>query len=111
VINAGEPYGAQAQAIANQIYTYHQGYGLPGTPAPLLLESGWTDDLFPPEQSLRVYNAARAAGGYAALQLGDLRAQPRLEQGQHRPGVQRPGGRLLRCRAQGSGHGAGLGGA
>jgi hypothetical protein len=28
--------------------------------------------LFPPEQSLRIYNAVRAGGGYAALQLGDL---------------------------------------
>ncbi len=72
VINAGEPYGAQAQAIADQIYNYHQGYGLAGTPAPMLLQSGWTDDLFPPAQSLRVYNATRAAGGYAALQFGDL---------------------------------------
>ncbi len=72
VINAGEPYGPNAQAIADQIYTYHQGYGLPGTPAPLLSQSGWTDDLFPPEQSLRIYNAVRAAGGYIALQFGDL---------------------------------------
>jgi fermentation-respiration switch protein FrsA (DUF1100 family) len=72
VVNAGEPYGADAQAVGDQIYTYHQGYGLSGTPAPMLLQSGWTDDLFPPEQSLRVYNAARASGGYAALQFGDL---------------------------------------
>jgi fermentation-respiration switch protein FrsA (DUF1100 family) len=72
VVNAGEPYGANAQAVADQIYTYHQGYGLPGRPAPMLLQSGWTDDLFPPAQSLRVYNAARAAGGYAVLQFGDL---------------------------------------
>jgi predicted acyl esterase len=72
VVDAGEPYGADAQAIADQIYAYHQGYGLPGTAAPMLLQSGWTDDLFPPEQSLRVYNATRAAGGYAALQVGDL---------------------------------------
>ena len=72
VISAGEPYGAQAQAIATQIYTYHQGYGLPGTPAPMLLQSGWTDDLFPPEQSLRIYNAARARDGSVALQFGDL---------------------------------------
>jgi fermentation-respiration switch protein FrsA (DUF1100 family) len=71
-VNAGEPYGSNAQQIADQIYTYHQGYGLSGAPAPMLLQSGWTDDLFPPEQSLRVYNAARAGGGYAALQLGDL---------------------------------------
>jgi fermentation-respiration switch protein FrsA (DUF1100 family) len=72
VVNAGEPYGSDAQAVGDQIYTYHQGYGLPGTPAPMLLQSGWTDDLFPPEQSLRVYNATRAGGGYAALQFGDL---------------------------------------
>ena len=70
--NAGEPYGLETQAIANQLYTYHQGYGLPGKPAPMLLESGWTDDLFPPEQSLRVYNAVRAQKGYVALMVGDL---------------------------------------
>jgi predicted acyl esterase len=74
VTNAGEPYGDQAQAIADQIYTYHQGYGLTGTPAPLLLQSGWNDDLFPPEQSLRVYNALRAVNPSApvSLQLGDI---------------------------------------
>jgi predicted acyl esterase len=72
LINAGEPYAFQAQAIAKQIYTYHQGYGLPGTPAPMLLASGWTDDLFPPEQSLRVYNAALAQKSQVALQVGDL---------------------------------------
>jgi pimeloyl-ACP methyl ester carboxylesterase len=72
LINAGEPYGPQAQAVADQIYNYHQGYGLSGTPAPLLLESGWTDDLFPPEQSLRVYNAVTANHGQVSLQLGDL---------------------------------------
>ena len=38
----------------------------------MLTESGWTDDLFPPEQSLRIYNADLAKGGYVALQVGDL---------------------------------------
>lgn len=70
--NAGEPANPEDEAIAKQLYTYHQGYGLPGKPAPLLLQSGWTDDLFPPSQSLRVYNAVRALKGYAALQFGDL---------------------------------------
>jgi predicted acyl esterase len=74
--NAGEPYALEAQAIANQLYSYHQGYGLPGKPAPMLLESGWTDDLFPPEQSLRVYNAVRAQKGYVALMVGDLGHSP-----------------------------------
>ena len=74
VINAGEPFPLEAEAIENQIYEYHDGYSIPlaGKPAPLLLESGWTDDLFPPEQSLRVYNQVRAQKGYAALMFGDL---------------------------------------
>ncbi len=51
-----------ADAIANEICNFHQGFGLSGaTPAPLLLQSGWTDDLFPPEESLRIYNALRAS--------------------------------------------------
>jgi predicted acyl esterase len=70
--NAGEPANPEDEAIAKQLYTYHQGYGLSGKPAAMLLESGWTDDLFPPEQSLRIYNQARAARGYAALMVGDL---------------------------------------
>ena len=62
------------EEIAHQIYTYHQGYGIApsGKPAPMLLESGWTDDLFPVAQSLRAYNQVRRAGGYAALMVGDL---------------------------------------
>jgi predicted acyl esterase len=74
LINAGEPYTLEAEAIARQIYTYHQGYGVPlsGAPAPMLLQSGWTDDLFPPEQSLRAYNFTRANKGSAVLQFGDL---------------------------------------
>jgi predicted acyl esterase len=70
--NAGEPANPEDEAIAKQIYTYHQGYGLSGTPAAMLLESGWTDDLFPPSQSLRVYNQARSVKGYASLMVGDL---------------------------------------
>jgi len=76
VTNAGEPYTLEAEAVANQIYSYHQGYGLPGKPAPMLLESGWTDALFPPEQSLRIYNAVRATSGYVALMVGDLGHSP-----------------------------------
>jgi fermentation-respiration switch protein FrsA (DUF1100 family) len=70
--NAGEPANPEDEAIAKQLYTYHQGYGLSGKPAPMLLQSGWTDDLFPPEQSLRIYNAVLAMKGKAALQFGDL---------------------------------------
>jgi predicted acyl esterase len=77
-INAGEPYNPEDEAIAQQIYDFHQGNGIPlsGKPAPMLLESGWTDDLFPVSQSLRTYNATRAAKGYAALMFGDLGHSP-----------------------------------
>ncbi len=77
-ITAGEPITPEDEAIAHQIYDYHQGYGMPlnGKPAPLLLESGWTDALFPPEQSLRVYEQVRSLKGYAALMFGDLGHAP-----------------------------------
>ena len=72
-IQAGEPYGADARAIADEIHRFHQGYGIPGrTPAPMLLQSGWTDDLFPPKESIRAYEDSRRRGGWAAMQLGDL---------------------------------------
>ena len=70
--NAGEPASPEAKEIAEKIYNYHQGYGLSGVPAPLLIQNGWTDDLFAPEQALRVYNQARSIKGNVALQFGDL---------------------------------------
>jgi predicted acyl esterase len=72
--NAGEPWTPEDEAVADQVYDYHQAYGMPlsGKPAPLLLECGWTDDIFPPEQCMRVYNQVRALKGYAALMFGDV---------------------------------------
>ena len=75
-IAAGEPYSdPTAQMVLNQIFSFHQGFGTPGSsPAPLLIQNGWTDDLFPPAEALRVYNSLRAAnpGADVALQFGDL---------------------------------------
>ena len=71
LVNAGEPVSAEAKARLAEIYAHHQAYGLPGTPAPLLIESGWTDDLFPPEQALRIYNQVGGASA-VSLQFGDL---------------------------------------
>jgi predicted acyl esterase len=70
----GEPWTAEDEAAYHQIYDYHQAYGMPlaSKPAPLLLLSGWTDEVFPVEQSLRVYNQVRAMKGYAALMFGDV---------------------------------------
>jgi hypothetical protein len=54
-----------------EIYAHHQAYGLSGTPAPLLIENGWTDDLFPPEQAIRIYNQVNGSSP-VSLQFGDL---------------------------------------
>jgi hypothetical protein len=73
-VSAGEPPDPTANRIANEIFRHHQAYGLSGTPAPLLLQDGFTDDLFPVTESLRVYNEQRARDPRAriALQFGDL---------------------------------------
>ena len=74
-VDAGDPYAdPEAQALVNEIYSYHQAYGLGGRPAALLLDDGWPDDLFPPHNSLRAYNSLRQADPNAnvALQFGDL---------------------------------------
>jgi fermentation-respiration switch protein FrsA (DUF1100 family) len=68
-VNAGEPATKEDEDIATKIETYHQGYGLPGKPASLLIQNGWTDDLFAPKEALRIYNALK---GKAVLQFGDL---------------------------------------
>ncbi len=74
-LNAGEPVSAQAQASLDLIAAHHGGYGIPGTPSPLLMQSGWNDDLFPVSQSLRVYNDVYSRdpwGGNVSLQFGDV---------------------------------------
>src|SRR5204862_3716910 len=71
LVNAGEPPTQLARERLAEIYAHHQAYGLPGTPAPLLIENGWTDDLFPPEQAIRIYNQV-AGSSPVSLQFGDL---------------------------------------
>lgn len=78
-IDAGQPLSAPAKSALSGIYRYHGGYPIrfaegASTPAPLLIESGWTDELFPPEQALRVYGHLRSEDKRApvSLQLGDL---------------------------------------
>jgi predicted acyl esterase len=111
VTSAGEPYGAEARAIADQVYTYHQGYGMSGRPAPLLLQSGWNDDLVPAEQSLRVYNALRAVspGAKVSLQIGDIghsRASNKVNTDQ---AFNDQGSRFFDARLRGIGEGPGPG--
>jgi fermentation-respiration switch protein FrsA (DUF1100 family) len=71
LVNAGEPPTPQALAALAEIAAHHQAYGLSGVPSPLLIENGWTDDLFPPEHAIRIYNAASRSTP-VSLQFGDL---------------------------------------
>jgi fermentation-respiration switch protein FrsA (DUF1100 family) len=79
-IDAGQPLSAEALAALKGIYRNNGAYALQylkgaPRPAPLLIESGWTDELFPVEQGLRVYGYLRSRygkGAQVALQLGDL---------------------------------------
>jgi hypothetical protein len=66
-----------SKTILRELTKYHSAAGLFGEspkPAPLLLQSGWTDDLFPPIQSVNAYNdiLRKSSTGAVALQLGDL---------------------------------------
>jgi predicted acyl esterase len=62
VTNAGEPYGADARAVEDELATHHSPYYLDhsSAPAPTLIASGFTDDLFPVDEALRYYNRTRA---------------------------------------------------
>ena len=78
-IQAGQPLSADAKNALQLTYENHDAYGLRFVaghprPAPLLIENGWTDDLFPPEQALRAYNYLRSAYSNfpVSLQFGDL---------------------------------------
>jgi fermentation-respiration switch protein FrsA (DUF1100 family) len=76
-VAAGDPTDDPLSGqIADEIYGFHQGFGCSGcgTPAPLLIQNGWTDDLFPPGEALRVYNSLRASdpGADVTLQFADL---------------------------------------
>lgn len=87
-VSAGEPYGSDARAIADEIFNHHQGFGLPLVKVPpLLLQDGWTDDLFTPAEALRIYNLLRSADPSAqvSLQFGDLGHA----RGQNKPPVDR----------------------
>jgi predicted acyl esterase len=78
-VQAGQPLSADARAAIRGIYNHSTAYSLAflqgaSKPAPLLIQNGWTDDLFPPEHALRPYNLLRSrfANFPVSLQFGDL---------------------------------------
>jgi fermentation-respiration switch protein FrsA (DUF1100 family) len=64
LINAGEPYDSNplASSIVEEITAHHSSYYIDHSqpPAPLLIQSGWNDDLFPVDEAVRFYNRTRA---------------------------------------------------
>jgi pimeloyl-ACP methyl ester carboxylesterase len=73
ILDKGEPYGADMAKVGDELVGFHSVSLLPEIPAPLLIENGWTDDLFPVSEALRPYNSLiNQAGARVALQLGDL---------------------------------------
>jgi fermentation-respiration switch protein FrsA (DUF1100 family) len=69
----GEPARGDALAVGKELTGFHSWAGLTGPSAALLVQNGWTDDLFPAPEALRVYRTFHAApGARVSLQLGDL---------------------------------------
>ncbi|MEX0620326.1 MAG: acetylxylan esterase [Solirubrobacterales bacterium] len=63
LLDAGEPYtGAASEGMFEEITSYHSPYYMDDSqsPAPLLMSSGFTDDLFPVDEVIRFYNRTRA---------------------------------------------------
>jgi hypothetical protein len=75
-LQAGEPYGAETQAMLDELAQHHSSYSIDHSvpPAPMLMESGFTDDLFPANETIRFYNRTRTQYPDAdgALFLGDF---------------------------------------
>ena len=65
MLDAGEPYGGDAQAIIDEITQHHSSYYIDHSiaPAPMLMSSGFTDDLFPADETIRYYNRTRPVPG------------------------------------------------
>jgi pimeloyl-ACP methyl ester carboxylesterase len=82
-LDAGRITAGEKRTL-NNAFSFHGVAGVPGVPAPLLMQSGWTDGLFPAGQSLGAYDHIRAQNKSApvSLQLGDLG---------HSPGANHPG--------------------
>ena len=71
--DAGEPGTPEGLRAARELTNFHSWMGLGGPSAALIVQNGWTDDLFPATEALRVYRTFTAApGARLSLQLGDL---------------------------------------
>ncbi|MEO8091381.1 MAG: CocE/NonD family hydrolase [bacterium] len=75
--NTGGPFddSAIARYAQEELSTHHSSYGIEDSeaPAPLMITSGWTDDLFPANEATRYYNRTRSnhPGTPIALNFAD----------------------------------------
>jgi fermentation-respiration switch protein FrsA (DUF1100 family) len=70
----GEPYGSALTTFGGLSSERKSPAGLFGSvPSPLLLQDGWTDDLFSPQEALMIYGDTDGGReGPVSLQFGDL---------------------------------------
>ena len=83
LLNAGEPYGANVQAVVDELTQHHSSYYIDHSipPAPMLMSSGFTDDLFPVDETIRYFNRTRTEypkDAHLALMFGDF-GHPRAQ--------------------------------
>jgi hypothetical protein len=74
---AGEPYSdSSINGIVELLTTFHSSFYINHSvaPSPLLIQSGWNDDLFPVDEALRMYQRTRAQfpGDPISLYLADI---------------------------------------
>lgn len=96
-MDAGEPYDGQpeAQQMLDEVTTHHSSYYIDHSqaPAPLLISSGFTDDLFPANEATRYYNRTRAEFPDSPISLffgsfGHMRGQNGSEVGNAKDALQ-----------------------
>jgi predicted acyl esterase len=102
----GEPETPEVLRVGRELTRYHSMAGVSGVPAPLLVQNGWTDDLFPAPEALRVWRLFRKEeGARVTLQLGDF-GHPR---GANKAAVDRAfngqGARFFAAHLKGEGNG------
>lgn len=83
-LDQGEPYDGDplVDDVVEELSAHHSSYYIDDSipPAPLLISSGFTDDLFPADEALRYYNrtTTRFPGARVSLLFGDF-GHPRAQ--------------------------------
>jgi pimeloyl-ACP methyl ester carboxylesterase len=71
--DAGEPEPPQVLRIGRELTGNHSIAGVTGVPAPMLVQNGWTDDLFPVTEAVRLWRIfGHVKGARVSFQFGDL---------------------------------------